>query len=97
MAIVEATYLVGSRLGSKAESELLRHISEFEIEAPSDEDWRRMSELVDKYSSLGIGGTDASVVALAERLGATTIITLDRRHFSVVQPKHVEAFALLPG
>jgi uncharacterized protein len=36
------------------------------------------------------------VVALAERLGATTLATLDRRHFTVVRPAHVVAFALLP-
>ena len=41
-----------------------------------------------------LGTVDASVVAAAERLGITAIATLDRRHFSVVRPRHVEAFAL---
>jgi hypothetical protein len=36
------------------------------------------------------------VVAAAERLEAVEIATLDRRHFSVVRPSHVEAFTLLP-
>lgn len=32
----------------------------------------------------------------AEQLGVQEIATLDRRHFSVVRPSHVNAFALLP-
>jgi predicted nucleic acid-binding protein len=56
----------------------------------------RVAELVWRYRDLPVGTVDASVVATAERLGATTLATLDRRHFTVVQPKHVPAFALLP-
>ena len=43
-----------------------------------------------------LGGTDASVVALAERHGAIRVATLDRRHFTVVRPRHAQAFELLP-
>lgn len=39
---------------------------------------------------------DASLVAIAERLGVTEIATLDRRDFTVVRPRHVGAFVLLP-
>lgn len=96
MVVAEATYLVGSRLGSKAEAAFLRSITELEIEAPLPSDWRRIADLVDQYADLRLGGTDATVIATAERLGATKIITLDRKHFSVVRPKHIEAFELLP-
>lgn len=41
-------------------------------------------------------GESASVVAVAERLGLTEIATIDRRHFSVVRPRHIDAFTLLP-
>jgi predicted nucleic acid-binding protein len=44
-----------------------------------------------------LGGTDACVVATAERLGASEIATIDQRHFSVVRPSHIQAFTLLPG
>jgi predicted nucleic acid-binding protein len=64
------------------------------VQAPAD--LRRMAELVERYSDFPLGGTDASIVALAERLGAATIITLDRRHFGSVKPKHVESFKLVP-
>ena len=46
---------------------------------------------------LGLGGTDASLVALAERLGLTTLATFDRRHFTVVRPAHTPSFKLLPA
>jgi len=55
-----------------------------------------MSELVARYEDLPLGGVDAAVVAIAERLGIAEIATLDRRHFSVVRPRHVPAFVLRP-
>jgi hypothetical protein len=36
-------------------------------------------ELVETYEDLGLGTVDASVIAVAERHGATIIATLDRR------------------
>jgi predicted nucleic acid-binding protein len=39
-----------------------------------------MADLVNTYESLPLGTTDASVVAIAERLGLTEVATLDRRH-----------------
>jgi len=59
-------------------------------------DLRRMAEVVQQYADLPLGTTDASVVAVAERLNITEIATLDRKHFTVVRPRHVEAFHLLP-
>jgi predicted nucleic acid-binding protein len=55
-----------------------------------------MAELIETYADLRLGTVDASVIATAERLGTTTIATLDRRHFTVVRPSHVDAFQLVP-
>jgi uncharacterized protein len=41
-------------------------------------------------------GRDASVIAVAERLDVTEVATLDRRHFTVVRPRHTTALTLLP-
>ncbi|MHB8295836.1 MAG: twitching motility protein PilT [Acidimicrobiales bacterium] len=60
------------------------------------EDWQRIGELVATYADLRLGGTDASVVAVAERLGTTRIATLNPRHFRVVRPRHADSFDLLP-
>jgi hypothetical protein len=35
-------------------------------------------------------------LALAERLGAATIATLDKRRFGVMRSRHVESFTLAP-
>ena len=56
----------------------------------------RAVALIRQYADLGLGLVDASVVAIAERLGITTIATLDRRDFAVVRPLHVTAFELVP-
>jgi hypothetical protein len=36
------------------------------------------------------------VIAAAERLAITEVATLDRRHFTVVRPRHATALTLLP-
>lgn len=55
-----------------------------------------MAELIETYADLRLGTVDASVIATAERLGAPKVATLDRRHFTVVRPGHVESFELVP-
>jgi len=42
-----------------------------------------------------IGTTDATIVAVAERLRIDAVATLDS-HFRAVRPKHVKGFRLLP-
>jgi predicted nucleic acid-binding protein len=96
LVVAEATYLVGRRLGARAESSFLRGLGQIEVEPPRARDWDRIAELVDEYADLSLGGTDASVVALAERLDTAVVITLDRRHLTVVRPRHCEALELLP-
>lgn len=61
------------------------------------EDWPRIAELVETYADFPLGGTDASLVALAERLGIATIVTPGRRHLSVIRPRHTEAFDIIPA
>lgn len=66
------------------------------MESPAPGDRERVLELVARYGNLRLGTTVASIIAIAERLGVTRIATLDRRRFSVVRARHVEAFTLLP-
>jgi predicted nucleic acid-binding protein len=60
------------------------------------QDYRRAAELVEAYADLPLGTTDATVIALAERLELREVATLDHRHFTVVRPRHVPALTLLP-
>jgi predicted nucleic acid-binding protein len=96
LVVAEATYFVGRRLGSAAEAAFLRGLGALDVEAPNSEDFTRIAELVEQYADFPLGGTDASVIALAERLAAPIVITLDRRHFAAVKPRHRDAFDLLP-
>jgi predicted nucleic acid-binding protein len=96
LAIAEATYFVGRRLGATAESRFLRGIGKLDVEGPTRDDFARIAELVERYADFPLGGTDASVIALAERCDAAIILTLDRRHFAAVKPLHRRAFQLLP-
>ncbi|HEY1449416.1 MAG TPA: PIN domain-containing protein [Solirubrobacteraceae bacterium] len=96
LVVAEATYFVGRRMGAAAESQFLLGIRDLDIEGPSREDFTRMAELVDQYADFPLGGTDASVVALAERLEAPVVVTLDRRHFTAIAPRHRETFELVP-
>ena len=80
------------------EAAFLRSVRDdvFTLVSISSADLDRMAELVEAYSSLPLGAADASVIAVAERLKLTEVATLDRRHFTVVRPGHVDAFTLLP-
>jgi predicted nucleic acid-binding protein len=96
LCVAEVSYLVGTRLGAEVESRFLGGLESFDVVAPSPDDWRRIAELVLQYRDLPLGGTDASVVALAERLDANAILTLDRRHFAVVEPRKALEIRLPP-
>jgi hypothetical protein len=98
MVIAEAAYLIDRQLGAKAEASLYASITEGQLEVADlgITDWQRIQDLVSTYADMRLSGTDASVVALAERHGAVRIATLNRRHFAVVRPRHADAFELLP-
>jgi predicted nucleic acid-binding protein len=96
LAVAEALYLIATRLGPLPEATFARGLASLDIEVPEPEDWVRIAELVEQYADFPLGGTDASVVALAERLETDVVITLDRRHFGAIRPRHCEALRLLP-
>jgi predicted nucleic acid-binding protein len=56
-----------------------------------------MADLVRQYADFPLGTADASVIAVAERLGATHVASIDHRHFRAVRPAHCAAFELLPA
>ena len=97
LVVAEATFFIGRRLGPAAEASFLRGLESFDVEAPALEDWKRIGDLVDEYSDFPLGGTDASVAALAERLNTPLVVTLDERHFRALKPLHCPAFELLPA
>ncbi|WP_246061987.1 PIN domain-containing protein [Haloactinospora alba] len=91
-------YLLAVKAGTEAESGFLASLAmeDFTLASLTPADTQRMAQLVTRYADLPLGTTDASVIALAERLGTYEVATLDRRHFTVVRPSHVESLHLLP-
>jgi predicted nucleic acid-binding protein len=98
LVLTEVAQLVAARVGPRAEVVVSRSVDRGEIRpvATERDDWTRITALAAKYDDLPLGIVDAAVVALAERLGIITVATLDRKHFSVVRPLHVDAFELVP-
>jgi len=99
LVLAELDYWCQRRLGGNAWLLFLDDVlaGAYRIEPPSPTDLTRCRHLQERYSDLGIGVVDASIVALAERLGEPKVVTLDHRHFRAIRPSHVSALDLLPG
>ena len=97
-AITEIAYFVSKNLGIEALANFLDELSvtDFILETPTHEDYKRAAEILRKYDDANIDFVDALIVAIAERLKITKILTVDRRHFGVFKPAHCEAFEILP-
>ena len=85
----EVDYLVGSCLGPRAEEAFLADLADglFHVEWGTEADLARAHEVARRYRSLALGLVDGIVVAIAERLRAEAIATLDLRHFGVLAIK----------
>lgn len=94
----EVDHLVTQRAGAHVAIDVLRRIiaSDAHVEHLVPGDLERILELTRQYADANIGLVDASLVAVAERLGVRRILTLDRRHFGPIRPRHCPAFEILP-
>lgn len=96
--VAEVGYLLARDGGSLVEAQFVTSLADgtlWPVEL-TREDYRRAGELMRTYQSLPLGTTDATVIAACERLGLSEVATLDRRHFGVVRPRHVDTLTLLP-
>jgi uncharacterized protein len=82
----ELDYLLGAQVGPKAQDALLDDLAHgaFAIEWGRAGDMVRANALHTKYRALRLGLVDGVVIAIAERLRAHAIATLDLRHFGTV-------------
>ncbi len=98
LIVAEADHLVSARGGPAAASALRADLA---AGAYLVEWWAEATatavEVAERYADADLGLADASLVALAERVGTTSIATLDERHFRAVSPlAGGDAFRLLP-
>jgi predicted nucleic acid-binding protein len=87
LILAEVDHLAGTRAGLPARAAWRRDLA---AGAYLVEWWgtaaREAAEIAETYADLDIGLADASLVALAARLGTVEIATLDQRHFRPVRP-----------
>lgn len=98
--VAEACYLIGRQCGPEVEAAFLDALAADQlgiVTGVMPDDLKRMAVLVRQYASLPLGGTDACVIALAERWKTQQVCTVDRKHFTVVRPRHTPYFELLPA
>lgn len=97
--VVELDWLAGTRLGPEPFAEFLADVADGVVEVAdlTRSDVLRVRELLLRYTDLRLGFVDAAVVAIVERLREEKLATLDRRHFSIVRPRHTESLMLVPS
>jgi uncharacterized protein len=96
--LAEVAYLIGREAGVITVASFLKGLpmSRFSLLALLDEDILRVAEILNQYADSRIDFVDASVMAVAERLNIVTVLTLDRRDFSLFRPRHCNSFVLVP-
>lgn len=94
----EVDYWVRERLSPAAWRIFVEDVERgaYLLEPTTEDDLVRAAELEDQYEDLRLGFVDAAVIALCERMREPKVATIDRRHFSVVVPRHVPSLELLP-
>ncbi|CAN5759177.1 type II toxin-antitoxin system toxin ribonuclease C26 [soil metagenome] len=97
-AITEVAFLLARDIGQDAASEFVASLAatELTLETPLNEDYSRSAEILRQYSDAKLDFVDALIVAMSERLNITRLLTLDRRDFHLIRPKHCTSFELLP-
>ena len=98
LVLAELDYWCARRLAPQAWLVFLDDLlaGVYRVESPTVSDLARCRELQARHADLTLGVVDASVVALAERLGEPKVATLDQRHFRAVRPAHVDTLDLRP-
>lgn len=94
----EACYLIEKRMGHLAMRRFVQQVltNTVTLEQITLADLARALQVLNKYADARLDFVDATIVAVAERLGVTRILTLDQRHFRLLRPKHCPAFEILP-
>jgi predicted nucleic acid-binding protein len=97
--LAELDYLLATRVSVDAERALLAEVGRgvYRLETFETADITAAERLIGRYSDLGIGLADASLVVLAARYGIRELLTLDERHFRAVRGPGGRPFRLLPA
>ena len=97
-AITEVAYLLARDINTEAAADFIASLAttELTLEIPREEDYSRSAFILRQYSDARLDFVDTLIVAIAERLNITRVLTLARRDFQLIRPKHCSGFELLP-
>jgi predicted nucleic acid-binding protein len=98
VVLPELAYLILRELGYPTLSSFLRSIAtgELVLAQSTPRDLSRAADLLEKYADNKVDFVDCAIVAMAERLNVTKVLTVDRRHFTIFRPKHCDYFEIAP-
>ena len=94
----ELDYLIRTRFGPHAERAFLSQVAlgVYRLATFSGADLREALEVIESYGDLNPGLADASLVVLSRRLNCLNLLTLDERHFRVLNGAGKRPFRILP-
>ena len=94
----EVDYLATKYLGERVARAFLEDINQqkFSLLPFESVDLTKATPIMARYRDLPLGLVDASLLVLAERYSIDQILTLDRRHFNLIQSDKVTYFTILP-
>lgn len=94
----EVDYLATKYLGERVARAFLEDINrqKFSLLPFESVDLKKATPIMARYQDLPLGLVDASLLVLAERYSIDQILTLDRRHFNLIQSSKVTYFTILP-
>ncbi|MGL5927944.1 MAG: PIN domain-containing protein [Dermatophilaceae bacterium] len=97
--VAELDYLVATRVGVQAELRVLTELAtgDYHLPAFGAAELVAARQVVERYQDQAVGLADASIVVLAHAYRTREVLTLDRRHFSVLRPLSGGYFALRPA
>jgi len=95
----EVDYLLGVRHGAVARRRFLADLAagRFMVGCLEGEDYAAVAEIDLKYSDLGLGLADCSLIVTAHRHATDRVLSFDERHLRAVTPIGGGAFTILPA
>jgi predicted nucleic acid-binding protein len=96
--LAEVGYLLTREGGNRMAAHFLVNLpkSKYEVVALEAQDFARTAEILQQYSDARLDFVDATIIAVAERLKVSTVLTIDQQDFRLFRPRHTPYFEILP-
>lgn len=96
VSLPEIAYIMVTRRRRSAFVDFLQSLEGIQLVTPTTADLARAAEIMRQYADANIDFVDSAIMAMAERLNITRILTVDQRDFRIFRPKHIPHFTILP-